>query len=141
MNRYFIRIFVIVVIAVFTFSCKTAKLSDSDKYESKAVFTPKTFAEAHPDWADVTINGKVDIGVSSSVVIKMVKGKSLSISLRPILGMEIGKLYFEGDTVTVVDKYHKAFMKESIGSFIGEYVTVETLQSLFLAKPFIIILV
>lgn len=138
MNRYFIRIFVIVVIAVFSFSCKTAKLSDSDKYESKAVFTPKTFAEAHPDWEDVTINGKVDIGVSSSVVIKMVKGKSLSISLRPILGMEIGKLYFEGDTVTVVDKYHKAFMKESIGSFIGEYVTVETLQSLFLAKPFII---
>ena len=55
MNRYFIRIFVIVVIAVFAFSCKTAKLSDSDKYESKAVFTPKTFAEAHPDWADVTI--------------------------------------------------------------------------------------
>ena len=38
MNRYFIRIFVIVVIAVFTFSCKTAKLSDSDKYESKAAF-------------------------------------------------------------------------------------------------------
>ena len=37
MNRYFIRIFVIVVIAVFAFSCKTAKLSDSDKYESKAV--------------------------------------------------------------------------------------------------------
>lgn len=139
MNRIFIRLLFVFLLAIAVISCKTAKVPSTEKYdEEEILYTPKTVAMAHPDWTDVTINGKVDIGMSSSVVVKMIKGKSLSISLRPILGMEIGKIHFEGDTVTVVDKYHKAYMKESIGTFIGKYVTVETLQSLFLAKPFII---
>lgn len=138
MNRIFIRIFSVFVLAVVAFSCKTAKTPDVGKYEEEIIYTPETVALAHPDWTDITINGKVDIGMSSSIVVKMIKGKSLSISLRPILGLEVGKIHFEGDTVTVVDKYHKAYMKESIGTFIGKYVTVETLQALFLAKPFII---
>ncbi len=107
-------------------------------------YNVNTVAESKYEWTDVTISGSLSVGaanagtLSSAMVMKMVKGKSISISIRPILGIEMGKIYFADDTVTVVDKYHKAYLKEPIGSFLGSYIDIPTLQSLFLSRPFVI---
>ena len=94
------------------------------------------------EWDDVTISGNMVVGFGSSmksaVVIRMIRDKSVSISIRPILGIEMGKIYFEGDTVTVVDKYHKAYLQEPIGNVLGDYLNVSTLQSLLLSYPFVV---
>ena len=50
----------------------------------------------------------------------------------------ISGTYFEGDTVTVVDKYHKAYLKESVGKVLGGYIDLTALQSLLLSYPFVI---
>ncbi|MDD6140646.1 MAG: DUF4292 domain-containing protein [Bacteroidales bacterium] len=139
MSKTIIRIIALAVVAVAMASCGSQKPTEkAPTAEQIQTYTPATVAAAMPDWTDATLNGKVSIGMTSSMVMKMVRGKSLSISLRPLLGIEVGKLYFEGDTVTVVDKYHNAYLRESIGNFMGEYITVETLQSLFLSRPFVV---
>ena len=101
-----------------------------------------TVIESCPEWMDVTISGTMAVGMGNSlrsaVVVKMIKDKSVSISIRPILGIEMGKIYFEGDTVTVVDKYHKAYLKESVGKVLGGYLDLTALQSLLLSYPFVI---
>ena len=139
MSKSFVKIIAFAVVAVAFASCGSQKTAEkTPTAESIQTYTPATVAAEAKEWTDVTLNGKVSIGMTSSMVMKMVRGKSLSISLRPLLGIEVGKLYFEGDTVTVVDKYHNAYLRESIGDFMGEYITVATLQSLFLSRPFVV---
>ena len=139
MSKSFRKIIAFAVVAVAFASCGSQKTAEkTPTAESIQTYTPATVAAEAKEWTDVTLNGKVSIGMTSSMVMKMVRGKSLSISLRPLLGIEVGKLYFEGDTVTVVDKYHNAYLRESIGDFMGEYITVATLQSLFLSRPFVV---
>ncbi len=96
--------------------------------------------DSYPEWSDVTISGSMVIGMGSSlkstVVVRMIKDKSVSISIRPILGIEMGKIYFEGDTVTVVDKYHKAYLQEPVSAVFGKYLDMPSLQSLLLSYPF-----
>lgn len=132
------KIYLFILLAVFLVSCgsSTKTLTTADYKDKK--YNPETVIADNLDWADVTINGKVQVGISSSMVMKMIKGKSISISLRPMLGIEMGKLHFEGDTVTVIDKYHNVYMQEPVGSFLGDYVSIEALQSLFLSRPFVI---
>lgn len=154
MNRKILQYISALCCAVLLLSCGPAKKTvESDagyteeRYGSgdrkqKSDYDVKTVVENNSDWQDITISGTLSIGttssLSSAVVIKMIKDKSVSISIRPILGIEMGKIYFAGDTLTVVDKYHKAYVKESISSLLGDYINVPVLQNLLLSRPFLI---
>ena len=84
-------------------------------------YNPITVAEAFNEWTDFSVNGKIHLTssstMSSSMLLKMVRGKSISISLRPMLGIEVGKLYIDNENVTIIDKVHNIYVQESIEKY------------------------
>ena len=84
----------------------------------------------------LTAGGK---SFSSSVQVRMLRDQSVYISLRPLLGIEVGKIIITADSVYAIDKVHKRYVAEKVSLLTsGIPVTVSTVQDIFLGRPFII---
>ncbi|MGM9804169.1 MAG: DUF4292 domain-containing protein [Muribaculaceae bacterium] len=95
------------------------------------------------EWQTLTTGGKVALGgtksMSSSMQMKMVRGKSIAISIRPLLGIEMAKIYVSGDEIVIVDKYHKVYVREKASVLTsGVPVDVTTLQDILLGRVHIL---
>lgn len=98
-------------------------------------------AATYGSWKTFTTTGRITIGAgesfSSAMQMRMVNGKYVSISLRPILGIEVGKLYVSTDSIIVIDKYHKAYLAESLKRFTTAMpLSLSALQDLLLSRVF-----
>ena len=94
-------------------------------------------------WTTMQAGGSVSIGgarsFSSSMQIRMVRDRAILISLRPILGIEAGRLIITGDTIIVIDKLHKQYIQENVSLITnGIPATVSTIQDLFLGRAFLL---
>lgn len=99
-------------------------------------------AEATADWSTLSAGGTIGIGgaksFSSKMQMRMERGKSIYISLRPLLGIEVGRLVV-GDSVIVIDKLHKRYIAANASLLTnGVPVDVTTLQDIFLGRPFVL---
>ena len=122
MNKSSIIIALLAAILAMSTSCRSAQkamVSETRSGEiaesveadwSNSAFNPLTVAAAAPEWTDFSASGNITVSttgsLSSAIQIKMVRGRSISISIRPLLGIEMGKLFVDKDSVTLVDKYH-----------------------------------
>lgn len=94
------------------------------------------------DWAYFKSGGNVKIAsgkksLNSSMQMKMIRGKSIYVSIRPVLGIEAAKLVVNGDSILLVDKLHKRYIHEKASLLTnGIPVTVGTLQDIFLGRAF-----
>ena len=100
-------------------------------------------AKATADWNTLSAGGTIGIGgaksFSSKMQMRMERGKSISISLRPLLGIEMGRLVVVGDSVIVIDKLHKRYIAANASLLTnGVPVDVTTLQDIFLGRPFVL---
>lgn len=89
-------------------------------------------------WQTVEISGKLHADVlplSPTVKIFMENGKRVMVSLRaPLLG-EVGRLEADKDSILVVNKMKKTYVKESTAEMQSGFpVSIADLQSLFLAR-------
>ncbi|MBR5102807.1 MAG: DUF4292 domain-containing protein, partial [Muribaculaceae bacterium] len=96
-------------------------------------------------WTTMQAGGDIEIKAagkshSASMQMRMVKDQSIMISMRvPILGIEVVRLVVTGDTLLVVDKLHKRYLRENISLLTGDLpLNVSTLQELFLGRAFVI---
>ncbi len=92
-------------------------------------------------WTDVSVPVSVEIDAparfSISGRIKMVRGKSVDVSLR-MLGFEVGRIYATSDSVYGMIKPSKVYMAESLKEiFPGMPFTIGNLQELLLGRMFI----
>lgn len=94
-------------------------------------------------WETLQGGGSVSIGgaksFSSSMQVRMIRNKAIYISLRPVLGIEVGKLIITNDSILVIDKLHHQYISEKVSLITnGIPATVNTVQDIFLGRAFII---
>ena len=95
------------------------------------------------DWQTMQTGGNIKLSAgsnfSSSVQVRMVRDQAIFISLRPMLGIEVGKLIITADSLYAVDKIHKRYIAEKVSILTsGIPVTVSDVQDIFLGRPFVI---
>ena len=95
------------------------------------------------DWQTMQAGGNIKLtagsSFSSSIQVRMVRDQSIYISLRPMLGIEVGKLIITADSLFAVDKVHKRYIAEKVSLLTsGIPVTVSDVQDIFLGRPFIL---
>ena len=94
------------------------------------------------DWRTFKSGGNVEIGsgsksLNSSMQMKMIRNKSIYVSVRPMLGIEAAKMVINGDSILLVDKLHKRYIFEKASLLTnGIPVTVGALQDIFLGRAF-----
>ena len=75
----------------------------------------------------------------SRVQIRWARDRALQISILPLMGVEICRMVLTPDTVYLIDRYHKQYVKESVDEWLGQSsmdISFGSIQSLFLARPF-----
>ena len=95
------------------------------------------------DWQTLQTGGNIKLNASnsfsSSIQMRMVRDQAIFISLRPILGIEVGRLLITADSLYAVDKVHQRYIAEKVSSLTsGIPLTVSDVQDIFLGRPFII---
>ncbi len=90
------------------------------------------------DWEKVSLSGRLKMDglpLSPSVKIFMEKDSSIMISLRaPFMG-EVGRAEFSGDSILVVNKMKKTYVKESLSSLLSGYpLTIGDVQNIILGN-------
>ncbi|MBD5356051.1 MAG: DUF4292 domain-containing protein [Bacteroides sp.] len=97
-----------------------------------------TVTDSWTDWETVSISGKLKmpgLSINPSLKVFMEKDSVIRISLRAPLMGEVGRAEIEGDTILVVNKMKKAYVKESIENVLTNYpITLSDLQSLLLGR-------
>lgn len=81
-----------------------------------------------------------DSRLRSSVEIRMVRGKAVQVSIRPLLGIEIGRLLMTTDSVFIYDKYNRRYVAESLQEFshvLPVDISPLDLQNVLLGRLFI----
>lgn len=76
---------------------------------------------------------------SSKAQIRIVKNNALQISVQPLFGVELFRLHVEPDTIALLDRMEKRYVKEAITTLKEYYPVVDyyTLQSLFTNALFV----
>lgn len=100
-----------------------------------------SISSLYEDWSTVSISGKLKmegLPVSPSVKIYMERDSSVLISLRaPFMG-EVGRAEIYCDTLLVVNKMKKTFVKEPLSQVFAHYPgTLSDVQNILLARPVI----
>lgn len=70
----------------------------------------------------------------SRVQIRWARDRALQISILPLMGVEICRMVLTPDTVYLIDRYHKQYVKESVDEWQGQSsmdISFGSIQSLF----------
>lgn len=107
----------------------------SSKERKKVV---ESITEPWEDWETMTISGKLKMAglpLSPSVKIYMEKDSLLRISLRAPLMGEVGRAEIDSDSILVVNKMKKTYVKESLAAVMLRYpLTLGDVQSVLLGR-------
>ena len=135
----------LVMIAVCASCSSTRNAANGGNGQTSFTKTAASEYAQYGDWKSLVTSGKVSIAIggnksmSSSMQMKMVKGRSISFSIRPFLGIEVGKMYIVDDEIVIIDRIHKVYVKEKASLLTsGVPVDVLTLQDILLGRPHIL---
>lgn len=145
MKRNSFIIAIITLISVLTACGSTKKVTTSDTTTITGSTTTTSITQAIASttgaWNTMQCGATISLSgshsFSSGVNVRMERDKFIYISLRPLLGIEVGRMVFTGDTVLIVDKVHKQYLCENVALLTnGLPVSLSNLQDLFLGRPF-----
>lgn len=143
MKKYHIIILSLFLSLLAFSGCKSSKSAG----ESENVFdtTPETIlkelSESYKAWDTFACSGKLSISgaltFSTSVQVKMVHDKCISLSIRPILGIEAAKVFIDKDSAVIIDKYHKVYTTVELSKLAHILpVNIGTVQDILLSRIF-----
>lgn len=92
-------------------------------------------------WKELEVSAKAQISspakLNGAAKVYMKRGQWISVSVR-MLGFEVATLWLDNDSIVAIDKFHKKYVAEPIGSlFGGAGVTVAEIQDLLLGRAFL----
>lgn len=121
---------------------KTAAAAATAQSASQTSHITK-IANSFGAWTTLKAGGSITLGgsktLSSSMQVRMERGRSIYISIRPMGIMEVGRLVVTGDTLLIIDKLHKRYILENTKLLTANIpVDVSTLQDIFLGRAFIL---
>ena len=104
--------------------------------------TLSAIAQHVGSWQTVRTGGNIKLTggakFSSSMQMRMVRDRSIYISLRPVMGIEVGRLVIDGDSIFIIDKVHRTIIAEQVSIITaGIPVTISMVQDMFLGRPFV----
>jgi len=137
------------IIALIATGCGTKKGAGTTTPSSPTLTTTpqqrvNTIAAAQGAWTTMQCGGKISIDFggkhfSSSMQMRMQRGKAIYISLRPALGIEVARIVIVGDSIFAYEKLHKRYIAEKVSLITaGVPVTIDAVQDIFLGRSFII---
>lgn len=130
------RIVLILCALLATVGAMAQDVEPIGKKERKKVV--ENIVEQYSDWTTVSISGKLHMDMlplSPSVKIFMERDSLIRISLRAPLVGEVGRAEIDSDSILVVNKMKKTYVKESISKFLSFYPgTLSDIQDLLLGR-------
>lgn len=78
--------------------------------------------------------------LSSRANIRMIKDSAIQISVQPLFGVEVLRLYIDPDSVVILDRMNKRYVEESLNSLKEQYPVgfdFYTMQSILTNSPFV----
>ncbi len=141
---------ILIMMAALMTACGTTKQATTQSTTTTTTTTTTTASDPCDDiiatlgdWQTLQTGGNIKLSAgssfSSSVQVRMVRDQAIYISLRPMLGIEVGKLIITADSLYAVDKVHKRYIAEKVAILTsGIPVTVREVQDIFLGRPFVI---
>ena len=128
------RIVVFLCVLLATVGAIAQDVEPVGKKERKKVV--ENIVEQYADWTTVSISGKLRMDMlplSPSVKIFMERDTLIRISLRAPLVGEVGRAEIDRDSILVVNKMKKTYVKESISQFLSFYPgTLSDIQDIIL---------
>lgn len=116
--------------------CVVTAQEPLSKKEKKTVV--ETITEPWQEWESLTISGKLKMAglpLSPSLKMYMAKDSIVRLSLRAPLMGEVGRAEIDSDSILIVNKMKKIYVKEPLDSLLSRYpVTLSDVQSLFLGR-------
>ena len=145
-SKYISRILLVCLVCGFAVfqGCKSSRdITGSDYSKLEGDSRYDNIVEGYTDWKTLSISGKATIKagaqLSSSIQIKMVKDEIIMISVRPMLGIEIAKLYLKKDSIVFIDKYNKLYVDEDLTALTNKLpFTLSTIQNMILNRAFLL---
>lgn len=124
-----------------TSSSKTTTVVTKPKEKDPKEVMFNKMIDTYSPWQSIVAKGSVSLGsLSSTYELRMIKDQAIQISLRPLLGIEVGRLVVQDDKIYIFDKINKRYIEESL-SKLGEKLpfepTISNLQSILMGQPFI----
>lgn len=94
-------------------------------------------------WQTVQAGGSLTVSggksLTSSMNVRMERGRSISISVRPMGLVEVARLVIKGDTLIAIDKLHKRYLCENVQLLTaGLPADVSTVQDMLLGRAFVL---
>ena len=142
------NIAILIMLVAMTTACgtfkKTASVPESTTTTPTSVTDPcSAIIATLGNWQTLQAGGSINLNAgssfSSSIQVRMIRDQAIYISLRPLLGIEVGKLIITADSLYAVDKVHKRYIAEKVSILTsGIPVTVSDVQDIFLGRPCII---
>lgn len=143
MNRISVILSILILSTLCFYSCKSSKSSVEGESTAIPNVTLQEMAQSYTDWNTYSTSGKLTLSgaasFSTSIQVKMTHNKSISISIRPVLGIEVAKVFVDNDSAVVIDKLHRVYTTIELERFKHILpVNIGNIQDIMLARPFTI---
>ena len=148
MSRYKLYAMSVMVLTLLLSGCKssqqTAKPVGPDGQVTTSGLSSRLneVTSSMHSWKSVKMpmNLKLESPVKASLggTVVMQRNRGITMSLRFMGLVEVGTLTVTDDSITVIDKYHKMYLTESVSGLLDGFdFTVNNLQDILLGRPFV----
>ena len=144
MKKIYLLQLIITLILISVTGCKSSKtITGGDKGDKDVVseVVLQELADSYQAWSTYSTSGKISISgamsFSTSMQLSMVRDKCISMSIRPILGIEVAKVFINTDSAVVVNKLQKVYTSIELKDLAHILpVDINDIQDIILARIF-----